>query len=135
MVMWWIPALIGLLSGVVSGMGIGGGTILIPALLFFVDISQQTAQGVNLLYFLPTAAIALVIHLKNKKLEFKIAWPIMLLGIVGALGGSLLATVMQGNILKKLFGAFLFAMGLYEFFKKDKKKQDKQKAKPGKAGA
>ena len=57
--------LAGLLAGIVSGMGIGGGAILIPVILWVTDVTQQQAQGVNLLYFLPTAAVALVTHVKN----------------------------------------------------------------------
>lgn len=56
--------LAGLLAGIVSGMGIGGGAILIPVILWVTDVTQQQAQGVNLLYFLPTAAVALVTHVK-----------------------------------------------------------------------
>ena len=53
--------LAGLLAGIVSGMGIGGGAILIPVILWVTDVTQQQAQGVNLLYFLPTAAVALAV--------------------------------------------------------------------------
>jgi uncharacterized membrane protein YfcA len=120
-----IPVAIGLLSGIISGMGIGGGTILIPALSVFLSVSQKTAQGVNLLYFIPTAAIALFVHIKNKSVNFKIAFTIILWGIAGAVGGSLLALKLHTDLLKKLFGAFLFAMGIYEICKKDKQKQKK----------
>lgn len=130
--MIWISILIGALAGVISGMGIGGGTILIPALSFFLHTEQHIAQGVNLLYFIPTAIIALIVHIKNKKVDFKIAIPIILLGIVGAVGGSCLATVIKGGLLKRMFGVFLLAMGLYEFFKKDKK-STKQKQTPDKS--
>ena len=54
---------IGALAGVISGMGIGGGVILIPALVFFTSISQHGAQAVNLLYFLPTAVAALIVEM------------------------------------------------------------------------
>ena len=57
--MIWI-IVIGIVSGMISGMGIGGGTILIPALLFLQDMNQQQAQGINLIYFIPTAVIALI---------------------------------------------------------------------------
>ena len=63
--MMWAAALIGFLSGIISGMGIGGGTILIPALLFLTDITQQQAQGINLIYFIPTALTALMTHQKQ----------------------------------------------------------------------
>ena len=48
--MMWGVAAIGFFSGIISGMGIGGGTILIPALLFLTEVNQQQAQGVNLIY-------------------------------------------------------------------------------------
>lgn len=120
-----IPIIIGLLSGVISGMGIGGGTILIPALAIFLSVDQHMAQGVNLLYFIPTAIVALIVHIKNKSINYKIAIPIVLLGIAGAVGGSFLATRMDATLLKRLFGAFLAAMGFYEIFKKDKQKAKK----------
>ena len=60
--MMWGVAAIGFFSGIISGMGIGGGTILIPALLFLTEVNQQQAQGVNLIYFIPTAVVALIAH-------------------------------------------------------------------------
>ncbi len=118
----------GLLSGVISGMGIGGGTILIPALAIFLHVGQHEAQGVNLLYFLPTAAVSLWVHIKNKSVNFKIAWPIILFGLAGAIGGACLAGVLKAGLLRRLFGIFLLAMGGFEILKKDKKsKKDKEK--------
>ncbi len=124
-----IPAVLaGLLSGIISGMGIGGGTILIPALTIFMQVGQHEAQGVNLLYFIPTAAISLWVHIKNKHVNVKLAWQIALYGILGAVGGALLAGVLKADLLRRFFGFFLFAMGLYEFLKKDKKtKKDEEK--------
>ena len=60
----------GLLAGVVSGMGIGGGSLLIIVLVSFFGVEQILAQGINLLYFLPTAAAAIVIHIKNKQIDW-----------------------------------------------------------------
>ena len=124
-----IPAIVsGLLSGVISGMGIGGGTILIPALSIFLHVEQHSAQGINLLYFIPTAIISLWVHIKNKNVNFKLARSIILFGVLGAVGGSLLAVVLKGTLLRRLFGIFLFIMGLYEILKKDKKlKKDEEK--------
>ncbi|MFA7411676.1 MAG: TSUP family transporter, partial [Tissierellaceae bacterium] len=61
-----ILALIGFFSGMIGGMGIGGGAILIPALVILHGIEQQEAQGVNLVVFLPVALTALVIHHKKE---------------------------------------------------------------------
>lgn len=115
--------LIGLVSGIVSGMGIGGGTILIPALVLFVKPEQHIAQSVNLLFFIPTAIIALIVHIRNKRVDFAIAIPIILSGVFGAFFGSRIAVNLPGNKLKIYFGFFLLAMGIYELFRNGKKKK------------
>lgn len=117
----FITILAGLFSGVVSGMGIGGGAILIPVLTVFLSIGQQAAQCANLVYFIPTAIAALVIHIKNKSVDFKAAWPIIGFGIVGAISGSWIAVYMPADILRKIFAVFLFAMGINQFFSKKEK--------------
>lgn len=113
--------LIGLAAGVVSGMGIGGGAILIPALVLAANPDQHTAQSVNLLFFIPTAIIALIVHIKNKRIDFKTAVPVIISGLLGAVSGSWMATRLEGGVLKKLFGVFLLAMSVYEMFRKGKK--------------
>ena len=117
--MMWV-ALVGFCSGIISGMGIGGGTILIPALLFFTDITQQQAQGVNLIYFVPTAITALITHQKKGNLDWKTARPLAVLGLAGAAAGAFLAVSLDSEILRRIFGGFLFLMGLSEIFKKKK---------------
>ncbi len=113
-----LNVIIGLLSGVISGMGIGGGAILIPALIFLSGVSQQVAQGINLLYFLPTAFFSLIIHIRNKTVDVKTALIIGYSGMVGAAGGAFLATRMiEGELLRKLFGGFLLLIGVYEIYK------------------
>lgn len=107
----------GFLSGIISGMGIGGGTILIPALTMFLNVNQHVAQGVNLLYFIPTAAIALFIHKKNNVLELRLAVPIILFGVIGAALGAWIALKLDASLLRRLFGIFLFFMGSYEIYK------------------
>lgn len=121
-----IVILIGFLSGIVSGMGIGGGAILIPALVLFVNPGQHIAQSVNLLYFIPTAIVALIIHIKNRHVNFRVGLPIMLFGLAGAAIGSMLALRMEGELLRKIFGGFLIVMGIYEIFGKAKKVQKKK---------
>lgn len=120
--MMWV-ALVGFCSGIISGMGIGGGTILIPALLFFTDITQQQAQGVNLIYFIPTAITALITHQKKGTLDWKTAKPLAILGLAGAAAGAFLAVSLESEVLRKIFGGFLFLMGLSEIFKKKKEKK------------
>lgn len=117
-----IVILIGLAAGIISGMGIGGGAILIPALVLFVKPEQHVAQSVNLLFFIPTAIVALSIHIKHKNVDFKVGIPILLCGLGGAIIGSSIALSVDGGVLRKIFGVFLLAMGMYEIFGKGKVK-------------
>ena len=90
----------------------------------FLNIDQHIAQGVNLLFFIPTAIVALIVHKKNKNLEFKTAIPLMLWGLLGAAGGSFLAVNLNPGLLRRLFGIFLFLMGGYEIYKGFKKAKE-----------
>ena len=98
----------------ISGMGIGGGAILIPSLVIFLAIEQHTAQSVNLLFFIPTAIVALFIHIKNKSVNIKPALIIVVSGVIGAIAGAYMATSLSSEFLKKVFGVFLLVMGIYE---------------------
>ena len=115
--MIFLYILIGLAAGVISGMGIGGGVILIPALVFFTGTAQHAAQGINLLYFLPTAVIALWVHIKNHNIQKDVLPALIISGLVGAIGGSLLANWISGETLGHIFGYFLLLMGGLEVFK------------------
>lgn len=116
--------LIGLISGVISGMGIGGGTILIPALTLIFNFEQKMAQNINLLYFIPTAIIAIFVHSKNKNIEKKGLFKIIIFGIIGAIIGSIIAINLKGEILRKIFGWFLLFMGISEMFKKGREQKN-----------
>jgi len=114
-----ILLIIGLAAGIISGMGIGGGTVLIPALVIFFKPEQHIAQSVNLIFFIPTAVVALIIHIRNKRIDFKTAIPAIISGLAGAYLGSRLAISLQGPVLKKWFAVFLFILGCYELLRKD----------------
>lgn len=118
-----ITLLAGFFSGVISGMGIGGGAILIPVLTMLLEISQQQAQCANLVYFIPTAIVALAVHIKNKSVDFKTAVPIACFGLIGAIAGAWIAVYTPADILRKIFAVFLFVVGINQFFgKKEKSK-------------
>ncbi len=120
-----IYIIIGIFSGFLGGMGIGGGTILIPILIFFFHIEQQIAQSINLLSFIPLSIVAIIIHLKNKNIDIKIALHLIIPGLIGALLGSMLAVSISSEYLKKFFGIFLLIMGLYQIFCKAKGEKKK----------
>ncbi|MDD2481113.1 MAG: sulfite exporter TauE/SafE family protein [Lutispora sp.] len=113
-----ITLIIGIVAGIIGGMGIGGGTILIPGLMFFLHTEQQIAQSINLLSFIPAASLAVFIHNRNKNIEKKILSPLIVSGVIGAILGSAIAVRLDPSILKKLFAGFLFIMGVYEIFSK-----------------
>ena len=109
-----LTAIIGFLSGILGGMGVGGGMILIPAATIFLDLDQQTAQSLNLFCFIPSALCALAIHIKNKKVDFKVAFSIILTGIPLAIAGAYLSTKLPSPLLSKLFGGFILIFGVKE---------------------
>ncbi|OPJ56743.1 sulfite exporter TauE/SafE family protein [Alkalithermobacter paradoxus] len=113
--------LVGVLAGIIGGMGIGGGTLLIPALVFFSSVDQKIAQSVNLLSFIPMALAALFFHAKSKNIEYKIILPIATSGILGALLGSTLSSNLNSDLLRRIFGVFLFVMGIFEIRKSTKR--------------
>lgn len=118
---WLIYIAFGLLSGVAAGMGMGGGTILIPALTLLISLDQHAAQGVNMLAFLPAAAAALFIHKKEGRLELKECIPIILAGVVGALMGAFAAGYISSSWLRRLFGIFLLALSILQYVQGEKK--------------
>lgn len=111
-----IAVIAGFLSGIISGMGIGGGMLLIPALVFFLLMPQRAAQAINLWYFIPTAVIALVIHVKNKNIEIGKCVAIIASGVPAALLGGYLAFLIDSALLGKLFGGFLAFFGAKEIY-------------------
>ena len=70
--------IIGLISGIVGGLGMGGGTVLILLLSMFANIEQHIAQGTNVIFFVPTAIAAIFVFIKNKNIKFKVGIPVCL---------------------------------------------------------
>jgi len=120
--------LVGILAGAASGMGLGGGTILIPALTIIYTLPQQQAQTINLLYFIPTAIVALLTHFKNGNVEKKLVSKIVIFGLIGASAGSVIALNIEPDKLKVFFGYFLLLMGIYEIFGKAPKTKSEVKS-------
>ena len=102
----------GFFSGMLGGMGMGGGTVLIPALTVFLGVEQHVAQATNLIAFLPMAAFTLKIHKENGLLKTKGLLWIVLPAIVVSVGAGFLASLLPSEVLKKLFGAFLVALAV-----------------------
>ncbi len=126
--------LIGMLSGIVSGTGMGGGTILIFLLSFMLGVEQHVAQATNLIFFIPTAIVAIIVNLKNKNIDIKLAILISVFGILGAIIGANISIHIDVGILRKCFGVFLAMITIneiYSIFKlyQNEYKNDKNKRK------
>lgn len=127
-----VEIFIGLVSGIISGMGMGGGTFLILCLSIFLGVNQKIAQGVNLIFFIPTSIAAIAVNIKDKNINFKIAKIIISFGIIGAVVGAIIARTINVNLLRKLFGIFLGFIAIHEIYiifkeYKTSKKRDNNK--------
>ena len=116
--------LVGLVCGIISAFGIGGGSLLMIWLTAILSMEQRTAQGINLLYFLPTAVAALLVHNKNHMVKWKVALPAIACGCITAALFSWVGNHLELNLLRKLFGGFLVVVGFCEIRKKPKKQSD-----------
>lgn len=104
----------GIAGGVLGGMGMGGGTVLIPLLSIFYDVGQHTAQAVNLIAFIPMAVVSLIIHFKNGLVKFGYVLKVVLPGLFSCVLGVYLARNTSGALLKKFFGGFLFLLSVFQ---------------------
>lgn len=116
--------LIGLGTGILSGFGIGGGSLLILYLTSFAGVNQYIAGGINLLYFVFCAPAALISHIKNRLIEKKAALVCTLAGVLTSIGASILASMIHVDLLRRLFGVFLLYIGIKEIFCKKENKSN-----------
>lgn len=106
----------GLISGTVSGTGMGGGTILILVLSIFLGVEQHIAQATNLVFFVPTSISAIIISIKSKLIEWKIGMVVAITGIIGAIIGANISAKIEVKSLKRYFGIFLAGIAIYEIY-------------------
>ncbi len=124
--MWYI--VVGLLSGVLGAMGMGGGTILIPMLVTFFAVEQKQAQFINLIAFVFMAIIAVIMHKKSGLINIGAGTVFAISGAVFSLIFSLITLGLQSKFLSRLFGGFLIFVGIINLFGIIKKtKTQKQK--------
>ena len=118
---WLIPFLLGAATGVLSAWGVGGGTLLLLCMTLLLGVDQTEAQGINLLYFLPTAAASLWYHRKNGYLDARVLKNAAPFGVVCALLAAFASTAMDVALLRKPFGLFLLYAGGSMLLQKEKK--------------
>ena len=120
---WIIPFLCGLGASILSAWGVGGGTLLLLVMTLFLDVDQRTAQGINLLFFLPTAASALVCHARGGYLDKPTLKSAVPLAVAAALAGAWIATNLDVAVLRKPFGVYLLLSGVSLLWTQRRKKQ------------
>lgn len=107
-------SLVGLLSGALGAMGMGGGTLLIPLLTIFFGFNQRLAQGINLVSFAIMAVIIVFIHLKNKLINLKVALQFGLVALAFSAIGAFVANLINVRYLRILFGVLLVVVAVFE---------------------
>ncbi len=122
--MFIVEAVVGFLTGVLASMGLGGGFVLVLWLTLAENITQRTAQGVNVLFFLPIAFIALLLHMKSGLVNKKLVTKMLLGGVLGAVLGTIGTQLVPQELLRKLYAVFLLAFGVKELFAKGREPSD-----------
>lgn len=106
----------GLIAGIFTSMGLGGGSILLIYLVAVLSVDQVTSQGINLIFFIPVAAVSLIFHAKNHYVRWQQAVPAAVAGLIGALIGSYAAHGLDRTVLRGLFALLLITTGSIQLF-------------------
>lgn len=117
-----INLIIGSALGFLSGLGIGGGSLLVLWLTVVLGMEPQIARSINLLFFIPAAVLSCILRIQNGELKIKPLLPAMVAGSISSALFSWVSTVVDVSLLKKGFGILLIAAGLRELGFKAKEK-------------
>lgn len=117
---WLLPLLAGFGTGILSAWGVGGGTLLLLIMTLFLGVDPAAARGINLLYFLPTAALGLLEHRKNGLLDKHVIRPAAIWGLPAAALGAYLSVRLDTELLRRPFGVFLLITGVVTLLEKKK---------------
>lgn len=110
---------------VLSGLGVGGGGLMMIYLALFTEVGQLAAQGINLLFFLFSSGTSILVHLSKRKIFFSAVAVMSLSGVVGALIGAFLSGMIDQNVLRKIFGAMLIVCGILSLKSSKGRKREK----------
>ena len=119
---WLLPLLAGFATGILSAWGVGGGTLLLVLMTLFLGVAPLQARCINLLYFLPTAAMALPQYKKQGLLQPALLRAAIPSGLLAAALGSAAALWLDVDALRRPFGVFLLAAGVYTLLKREERK-------------
>jgi len=119
---WWTFILLGILAGIASGLlGIGGGVIMVPAMvLLFAGFGQKTAQGTALAVMIPLAIIGTLRYMQNP--DITINWTVVILIAASAIAGTLIGTAMMSRLpvdfIRKCFAVLMLVIAIKMFISK-----------------
>jgi len=114
---FFVAGIIGLISGITSGLfGVGGGIVMVPAMMFAMNVPIKTAIGTSLAVIIPTALVGSYKHYTQGNLDLKLALAITPMAILGGFGGAWLTTHISADNLKRTFGGFLVLVGVRLLF-------------------
>lgn len=137
--MFWqivLFVIIGIAGGVMGGMGMGGGTLLIPLLTLLGRVEQHLAQSINLCAFLPMSVAALIVHIRNKLVDVRHILIVAIPAAAASVGASLLSRLVNAKSLSLYFGIFLGVVGVYQLVTAIiaivKEKKENERSKPAK---
>ena len=103
----------GFLSGIFTGFGVGGGLFLIMLLNWVSSFSQLEIQSMNLIYYIPTAIFSVWVYTKEKSVDFKVGIKFIIIAVITAIFGAILAHKIDVNLLRKLFAVYLIGVGVF----------------------
>ena len=113
--------IVGTVLGFLSGLGVGGGSLLILWLTLIANVPQELARNINLMFFLPTAVISSLFRWKKGNLQIRKVLPAMMGGVAAAILFTWLSRHISSDVLKAPFGVLLLVTGLRELFYRPRK--------------
>jgi len=122
-----LEILIGTISGTITGLGMGGGTILILLLSTFMGLNQHASQATNLIFFVPTSLAAIVTNLRQKNINVKLGVFISSFGIIGAIIGAIISQKIDSGNLRKYFAIFILFIAFNEIYQLYKEYRNNRK--------
>jgi hypothetical protein len=125
-------ALIGLAAGLLAGLlGVGGGILMVPAMVLLLGFDQHVAQGTSLLVIIPAALTGSYTHYRNGHLVLREAMILAIGGIIGAAVGALFALSIPEDLLQRMFAGLLLVVGLRMLLPRDLFRRGRPSARSG----
>lgn len=115
--------ILGICSGILAGLAVGGGTLLVPGLVLIQGTPQHVAQGISLFIFLPTSILAIITHLRYGNIQWQLAAKLAISAVIGSFLGAKLALILQAPLLRKIFAIYLLGMGIYQLLARPQQEQ------------